>query len=516
MTMSEADTQHLKKAIAIRRAKERKREKQSGPSGAKHPAYVTGTQQLDPKFWPGWDAALIASGDVRRIGEEMLNRYKTAGGAPSGFWIILHDRDLLADGTPKALHVHWVIQQSQGRKAEGKLHCTEIDAALGFTKSVTRAPGRGGRIENAHSYLKHAKDPDKFQYAVSDVVTLCGQDYSEIEASHRQAWARRALIGRTAVVSAKEWSELGDALVQKVLDGQVDELDLLRDKTLMDIYSRNEVKVNLALKNFARRQMLFEVEKLRAEVFQKTFLWIDGASQQGKTLLANRFAQALSEATGWRIYQPAARNAADDYMGQEIMLLNEPGSRAFEWPDWLTLTGPREVGPLSARYKNRGDIAPRVVIVAVSMDPVNFGFFIPGKRSAADTLDQLLLRMSVHTTARKIDGEPRYSLSRMGEVERYTRGIRVPKQHELEVVALTAGPVSTVEGLDCDQAVEVLIAEVAQRSPDMLGEIGPSPVWPAIEAAEITEPMRSENELRIAELQAELAAAQAAAGGRDA
>ena len=486
--------------------------KRSGPSGAKHPAYVTGTQQLDPQYWPGWDAALIASHDPRLIGAEMLSRYKGAGGAPSGFWIILHDRDVLADGTPKAPHLHWVIQQSQGRKAEGKLHCTEIDAALGFTKSVTRAPGRGGRIENAHSYLKHAKDPDKFQYAVSDVQTLCGQDYAEIEASHRQAWARRALIGRTAVVSAKEWSELGDALVQKVLDGEVDELDLLRDKTLMDIYSRNELKVNLALKNYARRQMLFEVERLRAGVFQKTFVWITGASQQGKTYLATSLVQAIAEATGWRVYQPAAKNVADDYRGEEIILLNEPGKGALEWPDWLTLTGPREVGPLSARYKNKGDVAPRVVIVAVSIDPVDFGFFVPGKRSTSDSLDQLLLRMAVQVETAKVDGEPRYALSRMGEVERYVRRVEMPGQGKpSEVVALTAGPVSTIEGLDRDQAVEVLIAEVAQRSPDVFGEIGPSPMWPVIEATEIAEPMPSANELRIAELKAQLAAAQATA-----
>lgn len=490
--------------------------KKSGPSGAKHPAYVTGTQQLDPQFWPGWDPALIASGDVRRIGEEMLSRYKAAGGAPSGFWIILHDRDLLADGTHKALHVHWVIQQSQGRKAEGKLHCAEIDAALGFTKSVTRAPGRGGRIENAHSYLKHAKDPDKFQYAVSDVVTLCGQDYAEIEASHRQAWARRALIGRTAVVSAKEWSELGDALVQKVLDGQVDELDLLRDKTLMDIYSRNEVKVNLALKNFARRQMLFEVEKLRAEVFQKTFFWLDGLTDQGKTYLLDGLCQKLTELTGWQSYQPASRNASDDYAGQQIIRFNEVGSRALEWPDWLTLTGPREVGPLSARYKNKGDVAPRVVIAAISMGPVEYSFFIPGKRSGSDSLDQFLRRILVHVSAEKIDGVPRYTLRRMGVVDRYVHSVQVPGQYSPEHVGLTYGAVEVIEGLDRDQAVEVLVAEVAQRSPDVFGEIGPSPLWPAIEAAEIAEPMPTENELRIAELQAELAAAQAVAGGRDA
>ena len=51
--------------------------KQSGPSGRKPSAYVTFTQQLKPEFWPGWDVALILSGDVRAMGEEFLRRLES-------------------------------------------------------------------------------------------------------------------------------------------------------------------------------------------------------------------------------------------------------------------------------------------------------------------------------------------------------------------------------------------------------------------------------------------------------
>lgn len=92
--------------------------KQSGPSGRKPSAYVTFTQQLKPEFWPGWDVALILSGDVRAVGEEILRRYAAAGGDCQGCWIIKHDKDVLADGCPKDDHVHVVLQQSPGRMVE--------------------------------------------------------------------------------------------------------------------------------------------------------------------------------------------------------------------------------------------------------------------------------------------------------------------------------------------------------------------------------------------------------------
>ena len=82
------------------------------------PAYVTFTQQLKPEFWPGWDVALILSGDVRAVGEEFLRRYEAAGGDCQGLWIIKHDKDVLADGCPKEDHVHVVLQQS--RRAQGR------------------------------------------------------------------------------------------------------------------------------------------------------------------------------------------------------------------------------------------------------------------------------------------------------------------------------------------------------------------------------------------------------------
>jgi hypothetical protein len=444
--------------------------KKSGPSGRKPPAYVTFTQQLKPEFWPGWDVGVILSGDVGAMGKEILRRYEAAGGDCQGLWIIKHDKDVLADGCPKEDHVHVVLQQSAGRKVEGKLQCDAMDRTFGFDKSVVKGPPRGGRIENAQAYLIHAKDPDKHQYRVEEVITLCGKDYAEIEAEHRDAWARRSVIGRKAAIPMKEWNELGDTLVQKVLDGEVDELDILRDKTLMDIYTRNEMKVNLALKNRAKREMLFEVEKLRAGVFQKTVIWAMGASDQGKSYLVESIAAELAARLGWSVFRATAKNGPDDYNAEQVFMMNEPSSRVMEWADFLQLLDPRQAGPISARYTNKRDAAPRLILIAVAVDPVEFGFFIPGKRSSGDSLDQLIRRITLMVDAKKIDDEPHYTVSAVGETPPREQVITIPggvDGSRSERMTITYGKSVTAKDLDHASAVDVVLGEVADRSPDV-------------------------------------------------
>lgn len=267
------------------------------------------------------------------------------------------------------------------------------------------------------------------------------------------------------------WSARVDALVQSVLDGAVSELDILRDKALGDTYARGQAKVDLALSFRARRDMHADVERLRAGVFRKTILWVLGASDQGKSWLAEGVAMRLREALGWGVYRAAAKNAADDYLGQEIFLLNEPSSRALEWPDLLSLLDPRQAGPLSARFHNKTDAAPRIVIVAVSVDPATFGFFVPGKRSTDDSIDQLVRRISLLVEAEKVDGEPHYTIARIGEVDPISTSVSIPstgggERPRIEVLRLGWGRTATTVPLQRDAALDVVLAEVAERSPD--------------------------------------------------
>lgn len=458
----------------------------SGPGGQKPPAYVTLTQQLKPEYWPGWDVALILSGDVVEIGNELLRRYKAAGGDPQGLWIIKHDKDVLPDGSPKADHVHVVLQQSAQRTAAGRLQCAAMDKVFGWPQSIVRRPDRGGRIENAWAYLIHAKDPTKYQYPVPEVATICGRDYADIEREYRDRWARRAVVGREEQTSAKEWAELGDALVQKALDGEVTEMDILRSKVMMDIYTRNEAKVKLAFNVRAKRDMMLEVEKLRAGLFRKTVIWAMGASDQGKSYLVESAAARLAAETGWSIYRAAAKNGLDSYNGEQILILNEPSKNAIEWADLLQLFDERQAGPVSARYYNKPDAAPRAILVAVTTRPAEFFYFVPGKRSTSDSLDQGLRRIALQVTAHKDNGVPTYKMTNVEQTTPFWESIEVPSREGkgtvIERVAIGYGEGHAIEGLGIEEAVDVIVGEVAQRSPDVEMSIAPGRTFAALTA----------------------------------
>ena len=236
----------------------------------KKPRYTTFTNKLDPCYWPGWDPQLITSGDVGAIGEEMAKRAESAGADLTGAWMIKHDRDRKDDGTLKDVHVHGVFAtQKDGRSNVGKLALNDWNSSMGFTKAVFQAPPRGGRIENAQSYLIHAKDRTKFQYAPSDVVTLRGESYEIIERKNRKNWGYRSVIGRSEALSSKEWTALGDSLVQMILDGEINRRMIFQDDKYVDIYARNATAIETAFRTAMIRDCMVEVDRLRNGEFSK-------------------------------------------------------------------------------------------------------------------------------------------------------------------------------------------------------------------------------------------------------
>lgn len=443
-----------------------------GQPAKKPPLYFTFTQQYDPQYWSGWDAGLVASGDAAAIGQEVVSRYEAAGGIAEAAYFITHNRDIAGDGRLKAPHIHGVIRQGgSGQLRTGKLHCHEVDAALGFSGSVARAPGRGGRIENALAYLIHAKEsnPRQARYLPSEVATIRGEAFAEIEERNRASWGRGRLVAGGESISPKEWALLGDALVQKCLTGEVGKADLLFNETYFEVYARNKMKVDLALDVWAERRQAEETQRLRDGVFRKSVIYIHGPSGHGKTVLANALAARLSEQYGWRVYDAAAKNAADDYRGEEIMLFNEPSSKLMEWPDLLALLDPYNASPISARYRNKNVAAPRVMIFAVINDPVTFAFFVPGKRAGGESLDQFVRRIDVEIRARREGDELGYSVSLIGELpELLERRIRTPAAYDSwERVWMRYGAVASSDRLSLELATDLVTQGVGENSSDL-------------------------------------------------
>lgn len=490
-----------------------------GMSGDNKLSVFSATSQLSPEHWD-WAVGSAANllmvdpeGGVDglrdaglALGEFLVQRLEAEGAEVEEFHLSIHNRDLLEVWSEAELgyaidvepiHVHMVGRFAGGRS--GGLKLSAIARALGLAEPQIEKPRRGGRgvegrsasHDNQLAYLTHIKyamdwpygpgveeneilvdadscrDGYRWPYSPHQVATVRGEPYIEI---HRKRW-RDWLVGRAMVVKKKAAEDV-DILLDRVIRGEVTLNQLQIDQAMYPVYARHQRRFNDALVARAGRDMALAARDLRQGLFRKSVIWVQGRSEQGKGYLANAVADRLQELTGWGVYRGPAEKMIDDYKGEEIVLMSEPGKDAFKWPDLLTLLDPREAGPLYARYHNKPDVAPRVVIVAVLLDPVEFGFFVPGKRSTDDSIDQLLRRISLMVTAEKIDGEPHYTLAEMMVSRPYERSVKVPGKdmrvhtEKLELsyagVGLYDYPISHAD------AVDVVVCVVADRSPDEL------------------------------------------------
>lgn len=81
----------------------------------------------------------------------------------------LHDKDINPDGSPKKPHYHVMIMFEGVKSLDqavdffaliGGVGCEKVNSVRGYAR-----------------YLVHADNPEKAQYSVNDVVSLCGADY---------------------------------------------------------------------------------------------------------------------------------------------------------------------------------------------------------------------------------------------------------------------------------------------------------------------------------------------------
>lgn len=81
----------------------------------------------------------------------------------------LHDKDVNPTGEPKKAHYHVMLMFEGVKSIEQAEEVFSLINAIGCVKINS--------VRGYARYLVHADNPEKFQYSVSDVVSLCGADY---------------------------------------------------------------------------------------------------------------------------------------------------------------------------------------------------------------------------------------------------------------------------------------------------------------------------------------------------
>ncbi|RNE64140.1 Rep family protein [Cryobacterium tepidiphilum] len=455
-----------------------------------NPTSIGLTQYLDPSYWT-WaaedanGAALLQQG-AGAILAYVVQRLEAIGCEVVEAYGIVHDKDerevwsdtektLVVE--PKPDHLHAVIKFASRAKSAP---LDRLAFGIGVEPQYVEKPGRGRyAFDNMLSYLTHVKYADKHQYASSEVATVRGPDYLGIDAQRRETW----LKGR-AHVKKKVVAENFEDMRERVLQGEITRDQIMLTDELFDIYSRHQREIDDALSAYGQRRAYRAAAKLRAGEFSTHVVFVHGDAGIGKTRFATDFiTEAINAANAhgerWQVYRAATGNPLDDWRGEEVLLLDDLRASAMDANDWLLLLDPYNASPAKARYKNKGEVAPRLIVITATIEPVEFFYYARQKGNVDEALDQFIRRLASVVKVYRADEINRYLVQHIGRIEPY-------EWHQCSVPAaahtpgmygnayhrnagsreLTYGPETSADH-DADGAVAELLSGLAVRSPDV-------------------------------------------------
>ncbi len=343
-----------------------------------------GTQQLQDKedegFWKFEDEkiqlefekiVLEPRKNMSRIFEILTLRFSKGleqkdNGNISKLAFVLHDKDTDENGKIITPHVHWLLELKQKRDLN--------EIAYRFFVNPQQldkgSPGKNGMMGRI-GYLTHQSDPDKFKYTVEDVETFGTFNYvkyiedNKIYFEKKEAQNRKKLLRNDV-----------DYYLQKVQQGKLFLEDILNDKNLYILYANNKKKFKDAFESYTELNSYQTIQERKNGNFEFITLYIYGNSGTGKTTIAlaileKLISMAKNDGLKWRAYSGSAKNAVDDYKGQELILFDDLKRESFSISDWLKILDPRNESTISGRFHNR-PLSARLIILTTVHDPFKF------------------------------------------------------------------------------------------------------------------------------------------------
>ena len=372
------------------------------------------TQELKHQFFNGWtdDELSLLDKGAMGIANVLMEKLYKAGFVVQEMHVIVHDRDtrevwddnikryVIEQKTP---HFHAAVKFLKG--ADGKVlsgTLVQIAAAVGVEAEYVEKAGKGRFAwDNMLSYLIHIKYQNKAQYEPNEVYSWGAEKngiptwrpYTEIYRERKKAWEE----GRS-VVTAKQAKVDVDILEEKVLLGELKKGQILLTDELYNIYARNKRRIDDAFETYADRKIAKTIQAMENGEFKLSVFFVTGKSHSGKSVfteyLVKRIQRDVMEKFGedWSVCTCAASNPFDEYLGEEILVMDDLRGIALTASDWLKLLDPDRVNIGSARYHNRR-MACRVVIINSERDVLDFFYYVKGRGDVCEAMDQFYRRI---------------------------------------------------------------------------------------------------------------------------
>lgn len=413
-------------------------------------------QQLKPDFWD-WavsDKKLLENWEENKekIFRLIFDRIRELVEEEEFIEVafIVHDKDISYGSKLVEPHIHGYIDFPR------RLELSKVAMALGVEKERVETPkSKGGRHLtriNALAYLIHAKDKDKYQYPASDVETFDTFDYEAFVNQNREDFEKYA-----ATKKREKSDESLDLTLSKIQLGELTYNDVMEDDSLAFLFGNNQQKFREGFNFYGERQTFLRLKSLERKEYQMTVIYIQGDSDIGKSELAKHIAlqaQAKLNEVGLRgdIYSASSSNPFDNYLGEDILLLDDLREDTMRASDWLKLLDPLNSARMSARYQNKL-VVPRLIIMPVYMSPkLFFG------RIKAEDLNQFLRRINFLVDV---------SLKHGSEVERLYNISEVVKRKGIDFYEKKDGTIAVLnfryEDLFCAHDRDVFIEKIVEE-----------------------------------------------------
>ena len=359
---------------------------------------VTIVQQLKDEYWqsPDYKPMLkhARDGDCRPLLEQIVQNLEDNNIKVSDAYIIKHDNDMISTFDSekkeeiiekKTEHVHVLLKFEKGATIPRIAQAVKVESQ--YIEKMKS--GRYG-YPNMLAYLIHAKDEDKHQYDPKEVVTVRGEDYSDIYKQNIKSWIK----GRQYKKDKQESGLSVEWLIEKILAGEVTKNHILLTDEYYMIYGQCRRKINDALDTAGERKSYRTIQAMENGEFKKTVIFVNAESGAGKTLFSKQLINVLQRVAlkfgqTWEFCVTASTNAFDEYSGQDILFLDDIKGYSLTVSDWLKLLDPYMISPISARYHNKMGSA-KVIIITNTKDPMDF--FGCAKGNLGEDLGQFVRR----------------------------------------------------------------------------------------------------------------------------
>lgn len=440
-------------------------------------------QELNPNYydWTDEEKKAIESKNIADITNIIGEKLYKNGMAVEEMHCIIHDKDSreVWDDTVnnyvienKLIHIHCLVRFA---KVDGKVMGgtpSKVSFALGVEPQYIEKPHKGKfAYDNMLAYLIHAKDEDKYQYKPSDVVTCgCMKDGQPLYRQYMDYYNERKRdwdVGRIKKKNDKAKIDV-DILEEKILVGEiVSKNQVILTDEYYAIYSRNKHRIDDAFDTYAQRKIAKTIQAMENGEFRISVLFVTGKSGSGKSYFTDSLVKQIQKDAqeqfqeDWKVCDVASTNPFDEYLGEEILVMDDLRGISLTASDWLKLLDPDRINMGSARYKNKR-MACRVIIINSEKDVLEFFYYlknIGGDRSEA--MDQfyrrIMARVKVYCVPDDIDVR-RIAIGESQKADRYLADVPSSKNcnSDYDKLQLNYNFEKNIQDLEYDEAQHYL------------------------------------------------------------